>query len=99
MTHSPDCALIQYGHLDPATLKQPLICDCNAEDVGDPVPGEEPVDDVPSNVRPIRTADRVTLEGDAARAYRQLQKTEQALRGAQRSKDEALRAFLEAVTR
>jgi len=99
MTHSPDCALIQYGHLDPTTLKQPLICDCNAEDVGDPVPGEEPVDEAPSNVRPIRSGNDVVLTGDAARAYRQLQKAEQALRGAQRSKDEALRAFLEAVTR
>lgn len=103
MKHSPDCAMVLYANIDPATLKRPLECDgveCDGADALPDVPDEPPAEDeTPSNVRPIRTADRVTLEGDAARAYRQLQKAEQALRGAQRSKDEALRAFLEAVTK
>jgi hypothetical protein len=100
--HSPDCALVQYANIDPATLKRPLECDgveCDGAHEMPDAPEEPPQDEEPSNVRPIRTGERVTLEGDAARAYRALQKAEQALRGAQRSKDEALRAFLEAVTR
>jgi hypothetical protein len=100
--HSPDCALVQYAHIDPATLKRPLECDGVECDNADPLPDvpDGPVDDAPSNVRPIRvTSDRVMLEGDAARAYRQLQSAEVALKAAQKRKDEALKAFLEAVTR
>jgi len=101
--HSPDCALVLYASIDPATLKRPLECDgveCDGAHAMPDAPEEAPTeDDAPSNVRPIRSGNDVVLTGDAARAYRQLQKAEQALRGAQRSKDEALRAFLEAVTR
>lgn len=100
MTHSADCAMTLYAHLDPATLKQPLVCDCEADD-GDAMPGEigpEP-DDAPSNVRPIRSGADVVLTGEVARAYKLLQVAETGLRAAQKRKDEALRAFLEAATR
>jgi hypothetical protein len=99
--HSPDCALVQYANIDPATLKRPLECDgveCDGADALPDVP-EEPVDDAPSNVRPIRSGNDVVLTGEAARAYKALQAAEVALKAAQKRKDDALRAFLEAVTR
>ncbi len=95
--HAPDCALTMYGHLDPATLKKPIICDCEESD--GPAPVDEPEqDDAPSNVRPLHTGPTVTLTGDAARAYKQLATAETALKAAQKRKDEALAAFLGAVT-
>jgi hypothetical protein len=95
--HAPDCALTLYSHLDEAQLKKPLVCDCEESDGPAPV---EPVDDEPpSNVRPLVTGPSVTLTGDAARAYKLLQTAEAALKAAQKRKDEALKQFLEAVTR
>lgn len=99
MTHTADCAMTLYAHLDPATLKQPLACDCDADDDGDAMPGELEQDDAPSNVRPIRSSADVVLTGETARAYKLLQVAETGLRAAQKRKDEALRAFLEAATR
>jgi len=100
MTHSADCAMTLYAHLDPATLKQPLVCDCDADDDGDAMPGEVETDDAPlATVRPIRSTGDVVLTGDVARAYKLLQVAETGLRSAQKRKDDALRAFLEAATR
>jgi hypothetical protein len=98
--HAPDCALTLYATVDPVTLKQPLRCDCEESD--GPAPIDEPVFPIdeprPANVRPLHTGPSVTLTGDAARAYKQLQTAETALRAAQKRKDEALAAFLGAVT-
>lgn len=101
MSHTADCAMTLYAHLDPSTLKQPLVCDCDMDDDGDAMPGEEPEqDDAPSSVRTIRsTSGDVVLTGETARAYRLLQVAETGLRTAQKRKDDALRAFLEAATR
>lgn len=101
--HSPDCALVQYAHIDPATLKTPLECDGVECDGSDDAQFTEPEQDeatpAPSNVRPIRSGSDVTLTGEAARTYKALQTAETQLKAAQKRKDEALRAFLEAVTR
>lgn len=36
MSHTNDCALVQYADVDPSTLKTPLICDCGTtSDDGD----------------------------------------------------------------
>lgn len=104
MTHSPDCAMVLYADIDPRTLKKPLECDgveCDGQDDGEPVfPIDEPrPTETVDNVRPIRSGADVTLTGDAARTYKALQAAEGKLRAAQKVKDEALRAFLEAVTR
>lgn len=100
--HSADCAITLYAHLDPATLKQPLVCDCDAsgDDDGDAMPGEdEPLVEPRSVTRPLRPGGEVVLTGEVARAYKLLQGAETALQAAQKRKDEALRAFLEAAIR
>lgn len=97
--HAPDCALTLYSHLDEAQLKQPLACDCEESEGPAPVEFDVTEPDPPSNVRPLVTGPSVTLTGDAARAYKLLQTAETALKAAQKRKDEALRQFLEAVTR
>ena len=102
MTHKPDCAMSLYAHLDPATLKQPLVCDSDcdgSDDEGDAMPGEDEQDDAPIPIRPARSSSDVVLTGDTARAYKALQTAETQLKAAQKRKDEALRAFLEAATR
>ncbi len=97
--HAPDCALTIYGHLDEATLKQPLVCDCEESDGAGPTRDEADVDDVPHAIhaRPGR-GPSITLTGSAATTYKLLQTAEGALRSAQKRKDDALKAFLEAVT-
>lgn len=103
MTHKPDCAMSLYAHLDPATLKQPLVCDSDcdgSEDEGDAMPDEVIEDDAPiTPIRPARSSSNVVLTGDTARAYKALQTAETQLKAAQKRKDEALRAFLEAAVR
>jgi hypothetical protein len=98
--HSPDCALIQYADIPPAQLKRPLECDgveCEgAEDLPD-VPVDDDNEPIAS-VHPISSGG-VTLTGDEARAYRALKAAETALKAAQKRKDDALTAFLEAATR
>jgi hypothetical protein len=56
--HAPDCALVLYA--GKPTLK-PLICDCEASDVGEPASVEHAVEATP--VGPV-----VTLTGGAAKA-------------------------------
>lgn len=105
--HSPDCALVQYAHIDPATLKKPLECDgveCDGQEdsqTSDPVGRDEfgPLRIEAPHIVPLNAGPSVTLTGDAARTYKALQTAEQALKAAQKRKDEALRAFLEAVAR
>lgn len=105
VTHKPDCAMSLYAHLDPATLKQPLVCDSDcdgSEDEGEASPfddGFAPVGDSPIPIRPARSSTDVVLTGDTARAYKALQTAETQLKAAQKHKDEALRAFLEAAVR
>lgn len=98
MMHSPDCALVQYADIDPKTLKRPLECDgveCDGQDdAGEPVfPIDEP--------RPVAatTGPTATLTGEAARTFKAFQSAERELKAVQKRRDEALRAFTEAVTR
>lgn len=107
MTHSPDCAMVLYADIDPRTLKKPLECDgveCDGQEQND-APGAEYVGDDAiehihaKNGHQVHTGPAVTLTGDAARTYKALQTAETQLKAAQKRKDEALRAFLEAVTR
>lgn len=97
--HSPDCALVQYANIDPATLKRPLECDgveCDGQDDG--MPASEQLDE-PTPIRPVMSGLTVTLSGDSARTFRALQAAEIELRQAQHRRDAALKAFTEAVTR
>lgn len=99
--HAPDCALVLYASVDPATLKQPLACDCEE---GDAPPGLDPVDDTEGPPAAPRQAPRqavspkIVLTGAAASSYVQLRCAETELQAAQKRKDEALKAFLDAVT-
>ena len=99
--HSPDCALVQYADIDPKTLKRPLECDgveCDGQD--EPPAGydsEQP--DEPTPIRPLQSGPTATLTGDAARTFKAFQSAERELRTAQKRRDEALRAFTDAVTR
>lgn len=104
--HSPDCALVQYADIDPKTLKRPLECDgveCDGSD--DVQHGTEYLGDAALEVaqalghHQIHTGPTATLTGDAARTLKAFQSAEVALKAAQKRRDEALRAFTEAVTR
>ena len=95
--HSPDCALVQYADIDPKTLKRPLECDgveCDGADDTQPEPLDEP-----TPIRPLQAGPTATLTGDAARTFKAFQSAEVALKQAQKRRDDALRAFTEAVTR
>lgn len=98
--HSPDCALVQYADIDPKTLKRPLECDgveCDGQDGNDPeIPDSS---DETTPIRPLQSGPTATLTGDAARTFKAFQSAEVALKAAQKRRDEALRAFTEAVTR
>lgn len=97
--------MVMYADTDPATLKRPLDCDgveCEGSDLVASMPDsatEEGSDDEPSNVRSINAGPTATLTGDAARTFKAFQSAEVALRAAQKRRDDALRAFTEAVTR
>lgn len=92
--HAPDCALVIYSLVDPATLKQPLTCDCEESE-----PDAVPLDsDEPAELPRAPSGPTETLTGDAARTFKLLRSSEVALKAAQRRKDDALAAFLAAVT-
>lgn len=82
--HTADCALIMYADVDPSTLKQPLMCDCDGEPEADQPP--------PQQIGPT-----ATLTGPAARALLLYRKAEREFRAAQTKRDAALAAFTEAV--
>lgn len=95
--HAPDCALVIYSLVDPSTLKQPLSCDCEeSEPAGDTVTNDDDVEVSPT--RPAPSGPTETLTGAAARTFKQLRTAETALKAAQKRKDDALAAFLAAVT-
>lgn len=100
--HSPDCAIIQYASIDPATLKRPLECDgveCDGANEPPDVAAATDEAEQPWDIRPINAGPTATLTGDAARTFKAFQSAEVALRAAQKRRDDALRAFTEAVTR
>jgi hypothetical protein len=102
MSHAPDCALVQFAHLDPATLKTPLICDCDQDDGpdSDDEPSEEQWDAAETKAQQNqgnRLGPRVTITGAAATAFRRFQDACQQLKAAQVAHAKALAAFTEAV--
>jgi DNA-binding PucR family transcriptional regulator len=101
VSHAPDCALVQFAHLDPATLKTPLICDCDQDDGDDSPPTEEEWDAAQARAQRgagRRLGVRVELVGPAAEAYRSFQAACRALRQAQDAHAKALAAFTEVVS-
>jgi len=82
--HTADCALVQYADVDPTTLKQPLMCDCDGE----------PENEQP---QPQQIGPTATLTGPAARALLLYRKAEREFVAAKARRDQALAAFTEAV--
>ena len=73
--HTPDCALRLYAHVDPATLKTPLECDCDAGESQPTEPSEEEWDEAEVKARPTPSGPTATLTGPAAialNAYRKV---------------------------
>lgn len=100
MSHAPDCALVQFAHLDPASLKQPLICDCDQDDGPDVEPSDGQWDESEARAQAgagNRLGPRVTLTGPSAAAYQRFQAACKGLRVAQDAHAKALAAFTEAV--
>lgn len=75
--HTPDCALVLYAKVDPATLKVPLECDCDALECDAPCIDDQfevDHDGVPVT-RPQPSGPTATLTGPAAialNAYRRV---------------------------
>lgn len=98
MSHAPDCALVQFGHLDPDTLKQPLICDCDQDDGPDDYVGDEAAEQArAASSHQVHAGPRVVITGAAAAAYQRFQAAARQLKAAHDAHAKALAAFTEAV--
>jgi hypothetical protein len=98
MSHAPDCALELYASHDPATLRTPLVCDCDQDD-GPDEPLERAVAQVAlQGTRPRGAgAGQVVLTGAAAEAYEAFRAACSALKAAQEHHIAALARFTEAL--